>query len=96
MIDIGVASPSAGGGAQIIQAVNANAAEGYFLIEAVGTKSARGLGRQFEERPNGVAGLFPRAQFQYLAQQNENGDHRRGFVIDRNQTAVPLKWAWQG
>jgi len=65
--------------------------ERHFLIGAVGTKTARRLGRQFQKRPNGTAGLLRAPQLQHLAQQDENRDHCRGLVVDGDETPILTK-----
>jgi hypothetical protein len=65
------------------------------LIGAIGPQSPCGLGGQFQERPNGAAGLLPRAQLKHLTQQHENRHHRGGFLVDRDQAAVVTKTRWE-
>ena len=43
--------------------------EGHFLVAAILTQPARGLGSQVEERLDGAAGLLARAQLEHLAQE---------------------------
>ena len=40
--------------------------------------------RQVEQRADGAGGLLPRPQLQDLPEQDEHGDHRCGFEIDRD------------
>ncbi len=67
---------------------HADLIERHFLIGAVRPDAPRRLGCQFQERPNGAAGLLARTQLEDLTQQHENRDHRGGFVVDRDQAAV--------
>ena len=61
-----------------------------FLIAAVVADPPRGLRREVEQRADGAAGLLAGAQFQHLPEQHQDGDHRRGFEIDRHD-AVRLQ-----
>ena len=59
--------------------------EADFLIRVVGADAAGGFRREVEQRPDRAAGLFARAQFEHLAEEHENGDHRRRLEIDRDR-----------
>src|SRR5580698_9026103 len=50
-----------------------------FLVLAVGFQAARRLGSQFQQGADRAASLVAGAQFEHLAQQHKNGDHRRGL-----------------
>ena len=50
-----------------------------FFVVASCLHAARRLGRQLEQGADRAAGLFAGAQFQHLAEQYQNGDHRSGF-----------------
>ena len=60
----------------------------HSLVLAIGFQAARRFGSQFQQRADRTAGLLAGTQFQHLAQQHENGDHRRGFEI--NGTVPPM------
>jgi hypothetical protein len=51
----------------------------------------RCFGRQFEQGADRAAGLLAGAQFQHLAQQYENGDHRGGFEVNGDRAAHSRK-----
>src|SRR5438552_4501495 len=61
----------------------------FYLIErditlrAVSRKQVSLPRRKIQKRANGSTGALPGAQFQYLPEENESGDHRRRFEINR-------------
>jgi hypothetical protein len=56
--------------------------EGDLFIAVVGLQSAGSLRRQIEERANSSRGLLAGPQFENLAEQHQNGNHRRRLEID--------------
>ena len=63
----------------------------HFLILAASLQAARRFRRQFEQGADRAAGLLAGAQFQHLAQQYENGDHRGGFEVNGDRAAHPAE-----
>ena len=59
--------------------------EADLLIRVIGADAASGFRREIEQSPDRAAGLLARAQSKNLAQQHEDGDHRRRLEIDRNR-----------
>ena len=55
---------------------------------AIGLNAPRGLGREFQQRPDRAAGALARAQFQNLTQQHQHGDDGGGFEIDRHHPVL--------
>ena len=66
-----------------------------FLVLAVGFQAARRLGSQFQQGADRAASLLAGAQFEHLAQQHKNGDHRRGLEISGDRTAHAVKSGWE-
>ena len=55
--------------------------EGDLLLGAVGCEPVRGLRGQVEQRLDGTRGLFPGAQLQDLAEQDQGGDDGGGLEV---------------
>ena len=61
------------------------------LIVAAGGDAARGSGREVQQRTNGAPGLLARPEFEHLAQQHQDGDHRGGLEIHRDAAVAERK-----
>ena len=57
------------------------------LIVAAGSDAARRPGGEIEQRADGAPGALARPEFEHLAQQHEDRDHRGGLEIDRDAAA---------